>query len=794
MQKKIIGLGVLLLVLIVLGGENIYILYRHYFNGVVFPDDFLLTYYAVPYYWIEALKQGKSISWIPYQGMGYPLFMNMQSGEFYPPLIFFAWFQQTYTLYSAVILQGLHILLGALGATICARLVGARWLEALLAGVFYQCFGGFYSNAQHPDIVRSFAFLPWLLGPVFARWRPFSGLLKFSIVSLPVWVYAQWTGGYAGGTLAVLMVMGIICSVRMICDRTNSSIAISIFIGFVAGSLAAAMLILPAAMFAGEVDRYREPGSIAYDYMNLRDAFSFVFPTNNEFFDHDPSMRSMFIGIPAFAMILMAFRRYGEEIKWLSITVGVALLMATGPLHQLIIKILPIFGLSRFVMADYRGIICLSLILICTSMLRNLSGERRLYVIWPAMLVIILLSGFKTLDFEREYAIEDRIAEVILITSGLFACFQRISIRLGDWTIEPLLFISAFGLYMYADYISYVSSVPHKMRLLMYLGLALVLLINFLCAKLKKISIEPIAIIAIGLLILHGVYLFYVARPYRNGEVIPVVIIGVVTMIALSPTVVRTSRVLFIALLMVMGVMDWTRVQWDQRYFAPPVSDGTPWVESVAGKFSDTQPALSKVLVSEECRKEARLDVPFPLPNMFPWSGYYTGRYFLQDYSGPIKFARQKMILASAPLRKFAMRPWGMFEAKDNKIPSSIETDSQISARCVYYGTSSAEYMVKLNAARLVVENEIYWKGWTAQLLCDKCGWDRNARLVEAVEIQGFRGWYLPAGEYRMVERFDTPYESEARLISLFGIMVWLGLIWFICKYKGPGEAELASN
>src|SRR4051812_1551587 len=112
--------GVLLL-------QNLFIFWRHYFGGYGFPWDFIAGYHAVPYYWIEAARHGMSSAWIPFQGMGYPLYMNLQSSLFYPPLWLVAWANQGYSLAIAVELQAMHVGFGALGAAICARLMGLRW-------------------------------------------------------------------------------------------------------------------------------------------------------------------------------------------------------------------------------------------------------------------------------------------------------------------------------------------------------------------------------------------------------------------------------------------------------------------------------------------------------------------------------------------------------------------------------------------------------------------------------------------------------------------------------------------
>src|SRR5437868_223187 len=127
---------------------NLAIFRRQYALGYGFPWDFNYSYHAVPAYWIEAMRHGAGTAWIPFQGMGYATYLNLQSGIDYPPLRAFAWLDLPYTLHAAVVLQCLHVFAGGLGAAFCARLMGLRWPAALFAGVAWQCFGGFYAHSS----------------------------------------------------------------------------------------------------------------------------------------------------------------------------------------------------------------------------------------------------------------------------------------------------------------------------------------------------------------------------------------------------------------------------------------------------------------------------------------------------------------------------------------------------------------------------------------------------------------------------------------------------------------------
>jgi hypothetical protein len=148
-------------------GLNLLIFSGSYSGAETFPFDFGGTYYALPAYWIASISHGEWPGWVPYLGMGYPFAAQPQSGFFYPVFWLFAALRLPYTLQLASAVQALHVAAGALGMYLLAGRVYVSRPVALVAGSAWMLFGGFYSNAQHPDIVRAFSLLPWL---VWAFW------------------------------------------------------------------------------------------------------------------------------------------------------------------------------------------------------------------------------------------------------------------------------------------------------------------------------------------------------------------------------------------------------------------------------------------------------------------------------------------------------------------------------------------------------------------------------------------------------------------------------------------------
>jgi len=124
--------------------QNIAIFWNHYFNKMGFPWDFSATYYSIPAFWTTAISQGIVPQWIPFQSLGYPLFLNAQSGFYYPFFWIFSLLSIPYTLDAAVIFQILHVLLGSVGIFFFLNSTFKSSRYALLGAIAFQFFGGFF--------------------------------------------------------------------------------------------------------------------------------------------------------------------------------------------------------------------------------------------------------------------------------------------------------------------------------------------------------------------------------------------------------------------------------------------------------------------------------------------------------------------------------------------------------------------------------------------------------------------------------------------------------------------------
>lgn len=93
--------------------------------------------------------------------------------------------------------------------------------------------------------------------------------------------------------------------------------------------------------------------------------------------------------------------------------------------------------------------------------------------------------------------------------------------------------------------------------------------------------------------------------------------------------------------------------------------------------------------------------------------------------------------------------------------PSAIVQDS--------YGINTIEYDINLKSPQLLIENEIYFPGWQADLIDNQ-----GQKVIQSVPVNRiFRGWILPAGQYQMIANFSFPFQNLYISISALAIFFW---------------------
>ena len=353
----------------VLAAVNLFVFRDHWRGASSFTFDFPMSYYAFTSYWIASLQTGEWPHWIPYQSMGYPAALNTQLGLFYPPFWIFVLLRLPYTLHAANIVQVLHVLWGSVGFFLFARR-SFRLPVALGGAVCFGLFGGFYSNAEHPDIVRGFAWAPWLLWALLldeagversaGRWRPITRIRTPNLF-LPAVVFCFITGVYPGLMISGLFIAGVFIVLqagalfRVPRDRTALRDGVVQCAQVVLGIGMALVYLLPSAAMSGYLTRTHTAGSFTPWYLHLGDFYQLFLPSSLVT-TGDYSMHAMQLPMVLLLFLPLARGRAGllAPVMGIAAVAGVMCLDKLHAVSEFIARVAPVFRLSRFPAGDYR--------------------------------------------------------------------------------------------------------------------------------------------------------------------------------------------------------------------------------------------------------------------------------------------------------------------------------------------------------------------------------------------------------------------------------------------------------
>ncbi len=666
---------------LLLAAENVVVFHRHYFAGYGFPWDFVGSYYAAAAYWTEAVARASLAMWMPFQSMGYPFLVNLQTGLWYPPMWVFPLLKLPYTLHAAVVFQCLHVLAGALGMYALLRTAVRSRREALIGAFAYQLFGGFYSNAEHVDIVRSFAILPWLLWAAVPP-APADGRLPRRLVFAPLVVCLLAVGGYPGNLVAATFLLAVFAALVLLQRRFDRgalrwAAALGASIGL--GLAMAAIHLGPAWIYRAELLRYHVSEKIYRATMTAAHLPGlFLEPLG---MPGDVSMSSTYVGFAVLAGAAM-LARVSLRRLWPWAAVGaLAASMAAGnslPVHSILRTLAPPLGYSRFPPSDYRGIVAVVLVLLAAAGWRDLRRRR-----WGA---------------------------------GAFA-----------WRILPLGVFAVWGIRrVYAGQAFWPQPTLAATACLA----AVAAMLAWRDSRRRRALALPAMLAAISL---GAAFVL----PRVQGWVVP--------------DLISVCRV-----------------------FSP-----TPARMHDAGVVVD--PAF---LDRRPVSRPPRIDGDGP----YRASGYLTGAYVLGDFGGPVLRAKAT-IMKDDDWLAFMRREWvpvlvedpspayddSIFVADLRARASAASPDPRV--RQTRYGIDRVRYRVATDRPLLLVENEIYFPGWTASI-------ETTALRAERVNDL-FRGWRLPAGTYELDTVFRIPHLRLLALATVAAWAAWLSLVLAARRRRG---------
>ena len=331
-----------------------------------FPGDFSYAYHANSVFFTSAMRHGVFPEWVPYQSCGYPSALNLQSGYYYPPYVLAGWLGVPLSLTLNSLLQVLHVYFAAVGCFFLLRYQCGGHLVPLIGGLAFTFFGGFFTNAIHPDYVRGFSFVPWLMLCVLASPERLTGL-RFLF---PILIYLVFTGAYPGQIVAVGLTLSlgtVIQAVQHRGDRTALGNMLAWGAMGLLGLCLAAVAFVPGVL----LNSYQVRSAIAdrntLQAAQFQDFAAYLIsplflPRGHGL---DVTMGGVSVTVP---LIFLAFFIRWADVRRNAVALGMgafALLMGLGystPLWPTIACFMRTAGVSRFAFGDYR--IFLSLLIL----------------------------------------------------------------------------------------------------------------------------------------------------------------------------------------------------------------------------------------------------------------------------------------------------------------------------------------------------------------------------------------------------------------------------------------------
>lgn len=341
----------------------------HWSGATTVPWVFLGSYNAEAFAWWHDGSFFRPAEWMPYHWGGYPAAASIQNSAWYLPVGVIEGLG-TFTIRAAAVLAALHVAWGALGAYLLVR----RWIRpgapALLALVGYTFAATAFTNAQHVDIARAAAWLPWLVLLASPRW-PWRRWWAVPVAAVLLWQFVL--SAYPG----VIVMAGYALVVAVVAWQVQERTPLRDFLLPFAAAGAAALGLgllkyLPAVALRGTEDTLAGAAPVLDRAM----AATLFFPHDVDFLAMDVTVRSYFVVAPVVVLLGLApLRRVTTRAALALVVVPTVLGLPLLPWYEAAGS-LPALGLSRMRYLDFRVVVVLGVTVLAAAGLDRLLRER----------------------------------------------------------------------------------------------------------------------------------------------------------------------------------------------------------------------------------------------------------------------------------------------------------------------------------------------------------------------------------------------------------------------------------
>jgi hypothetical protein len=171
--------------------------------------------------------------------------------------------------------------------------------------------------------------------------------------------------------------------------------------------------------------------------------------------------------------------------------------------------------------------------------------------------------------------------------------------------------------------------------------------------------------------------------------------------------------------------------------------------------------------------------------------GQILGQYMMKDVGNTI-LKNRKIIEENPDYYNFMLKNWTplLFDPLEVKIENSRislpdvllaneESENKENIKQTSYGIDTITYEISLKEKKLLVENEIYFQGWSSTLI-NSDGKKIKINALNTNEV--FRSWLLPEGDYKMIAKFEYPNFQFYQSISLISFLLSITIIVILWK------------
>lgn len=347
------------------------VVFHEYFTGRSIPPwDFLGGYNTEAFAWWRDGSFFHPTQWTPYMWGGFPAAAELQNSSWYLPVGATSALT-SFDLHASAVLSALHVGFGAVGMYLLGRRWGFARPAAFLGLTLWFFVSGYYAHAEHLDIMRGYAWMPWVLlivSPVWpwTRWwaPPLAGLLLWQAL------LAMYPGALVASVYVLAVWVGLVQV--LLRPRLREYLLPLGAAVLLAGSMTL-LRFLPFALIRG-VGSPTSGDSSVFSWTLLGTLF---YPYSDGAIPNDITMRSFFLPVVAFALLGMAtWRAPIARIAGASCVTAILLGFPIFPWSASLGR-LPGMNLSRFRMDDFKVLLLAGMcVLAMTGAARIIEGVR----------------------------------------------------------------------------------------------------------------------------------------------------------------------------------------------------------------------------------------------------------------------------------------------------------------------------------------------------------------------------------------------------------------------------------